>query len=61
MAKSKGTLHKIKQGPNKGDTIRKKTAKKGPKQQGTPWYPVSVAKDVGKKNTSKVAKKSKKK
>lgn len=59
MAKKKGSLHKVTRGANKGDTVRIVRTKKGAHQQGTPWYPTAVVKDVGQKNRSKVARKKK--
>lgn len=48
---------KLTKGPNKGDTVEVRHTKRGPNQQGTPWYPTRVVRDTGPKNTSNVAKK----
>lgn len=55
------TKRKLTRGPNKGDTVEVRHTKRGPKQEGAPWYPVRVVRDTGAKNTSRAAKKGRKK
>ncbi len=50
-----GFTKKVTRGPNKGDTVRFKVAKGGKP------YPTKIVKDVGKRNTSNVAKRGRRK
>jgi hypothetical protein len=58
-AKPKKTVtRKVRQGPNKGDTVRFKANSASAKEPGK-LKPRLVIRDVGKKNTSKIPRKKK--